>query len=316
MVSPQGGPVAAGGPDRGQAFPELIKAYIPQDLPAKAGGHLAHLLGDGGIVGGEIGVAGPGVDDAQGVAKAAEIHLHPPQIRVVGILEVNDDHAAGGTGHLVHEAAGLAEVDIFRVLPYLGKLCGGEGPAAEKLVHDGGGKNLKGGGGAQTAAPEDPGGGVGVESPHGIAQLSKPGGHPTKKGDRVAGLLFFHGEVRKIHLRQAVMAGFDADGLAVVGYHAGNGVQVDAGGQAVAVLMVGVVAAQLCPAGGGKEQSFRVIAARKGFSVLQHQFPQAIGGAGRVLAVDRLQPLRQTALFQFTQQFPSSHGRCPPSFCI
>ena len=47
VVGPQHGPVPAGGPHHGQVFAELSVAHIPQYLPAKAGGHLAHLLGDG-----------------------------------------------------------------------------------------------------------------------------------------------------------------------------------------------------------------------------------------------------------------------------
>ena len=46
MIGPHGCPVAAGGPDSGQIFPESIKADVSQNLTAKAGGHLPHLLGE------------------------------------------------------------------------------------------------------------------------------------------------------------------------------------------------------------------------------------------------------------------------------
>ena len=174
--------------------------------------------------------------------------------------------------------------------------------------------DLEGGGGAQPAAPEDPGGGVGVKAPHGVAQLGQPGGHPPDQGHGVARLLLPEGEVPQVHHRHAVVAGLDADGPAVVGDHTGDGVQVHAGGQAVAVLVVGVVAPQLRAAGGGEEQRLRLVAAGEGLTVGQHQLPKAVGGAGRVSAIDRHQPARQCPLFQFPQQLPSSHGHGLPPF--
>ena len=136
MIGPHGCPVAAGGPDSGQIFPESIKADVSQNLTAKAGGYLPHLLGDSGVVGSEVRMAGPGVNDAQGVAEGPQIHLHLPQLRVIRIFKVNGDDAPCGTGELVHKAAGLAEIDVLRVLAHFGKIGGGKCPAAEELIHD------------------------------------------------------------------------------------------------------------------------------------------------------------------------------------
>ena len=314
---PEGGPVAAGGPDGGQAPAELVRVHVPQHLPAEAGRHLAHLPGDGGVVGGEVGVAGPAVDDAQGVAQGVQIRLDLPQGGGGGVLEVDGDNAAGGAGELVHQPAGLAEVGVLRVLADLGQLGGGQRPAAEEVVEDGGYQDLEGGGGAQAAAPEDPGGGVGVKAPHLVAQLADSGCHPPDQGHGVPRLLRTAAELVQVHLRHPVVAGLDTDGPAAVGHHTGDGVQVHAGGQAVAVLVVGVVAPQLRAAGGGEKQGLRVVIAGEGLLKLQRQLPQPVGRRRRVLAVDRRQPVQQRPALQGPQQVSSPHGIAlhPLNFC-
>ena len=55
----------------------------------------------------------------------------------------------------------------------------------------------------------------------------------------------------QIDFGDAVVLGLDPDHAAVIGMDAGDGVQVHAGGQGVAPLMIGVVAAQFCAAGAG-----------------------------------------------------------------
>lgn len=307
VVGPQYCTVAAGGPDQGQVRHELAEADLPQDLPAKAVRYLAHLPGNGGVILRQVGVAGPAVHNAQGVAVAGQVEGELPQKGGGGVLKVDGNHAADGAGHLVQQAAGLAEVGVLRILAHLGQLGGGEGAAAEEVVHDGGGEHLKGGRGAEPAAPKDPGGGVGVEAGDGVAQLVQPGGYAPDQGHRAAGLLRVDGEVPQIHLGQAVVAAFDADGGGMVGDHAGDGVQVHAGSQTKAILMVRVVAPQLRPPGGGEEQGVALAGAGEGLPKLQHQLPQPGGRTGSILAIDRLQPGEKGAVFQSAQKIFTSH---------
>ena len=99
----------------------------------------------------------------------------------------------------------------------------------------------------------------------------------------------------------AVVAGFDADGAGVVGRNAGDGVQVDAGGQAVAQLVVGVAAAQLGPSGRGEEQRLAVGGAGENLREFLRQLQQADGGGVRVRAVDAGQGLPRRAAVQIFQ---------------
>ena len=153
--------------------------------------------------------------------------------------------------------------------------------------------------------PEDSGGGVGVKAPHLVAQLADSGGHPPDQGHGVPVSSGRRLSSSKSTSAIRWVAGLDADGPAAVGHHAGDGVQVHAGGQAVAVLVVGVVAPQLRAAGGGEKQGLRVVIAGEGLLKLQRQLPQPVGRRRRVLAVDRRQPVQQRPALQGPQQVSS-----------
>ena len=177
------------------------------------------------------------------------------------------------------------------------------------MVHDGGGEHLEGGGGAQTAAPQDPGCGVGVKAPHLVAQLVEPGGYAPDQAHGGAGLRLVDVQVLQVHDGHAVVPGLDADSAGVVGHHAGDGVQVHGGGEAVAPLVVGVTAAQLRPARGGEEPGVRLLAAGEGGLEFPHQLPQAVRRAAGAGAVDLGQPVGERAAVQCFQKFSPSHVR-------
>ena len=215
--------------------------------------------------------------------------MHLPDSRLGLVGKIHGDDPSHGAGELVHESAGLAEVDVLRVLAHLGHLDGGEGPAAEEVVGDGAHEHLEGGGGAQAAAPEDPGGGIGVKAGDGIPQLLHPGRDAPDQGHGVPHLLLVDGQVVQVHLRDAVVAGLDPDDPAFVGDHAGDGVQVHAGAQAVAPLMVGVIPAQLRAPRRGEEQRPGVLPAGEDLPVFPHQLRQPGRRRRGARAVDRFQ---------------------------
>ena len=70
----------------------------------------------------------------------------------LSIFEVNIHHAAHAGGGLIHKAAGLAEVHVFRVLAYLGYFNGGEPVFKIQSVYYASHKHLKGGGAGKAGA--------------------------------------------------------------------------------------------------------------------------------------------------------------------
>ena len=95
------------------------------------------------------------VDDAQGVASFGKVKIDFLNDRLFRILEVDVNQTANAGCHLIHQAAGFAEVDIFCILPNLSNLNSGQLLVEEQLIQDGTEQNLKGCRGAETAAGKD-----------------------------------------------------------------------------------------------------------------------------------------------------------------
>ena len=250
---PQAGAVPALGPQGGQAGPEVGLPHLAQHFAAvKAGGHRLHLAADGGKLGGQFAVAAPGVGDAQAHPRRQQpfgVDLFHP--RGLGVLEVGKDHPAQGAGQLVQHAAGLAEIDVLGVLAQTGYL-GRRQAAAELAVHDGAHPHLKGRRAGQPRAPQHIAGGVGVVAAHFPARRAEPFGQAPDQAGRVGELPALQVGLVQVHHVQLVEApGLDPYVMVVVlgGYR--HQVQPHRRRQAVAVLVVGVVAPQLGPAGGG-----------------------------------------------------------------
>ena len=263
MDSAEDGAVADSGPQLAQAAPKLLFLHVPEHLGTEKGGGLFHLGGDGGVVLGEVGVAAAGVYNAQIIAAGGEIKGHRADGRGIGIGEIDGDKAAHRTGGLVHQAAGLAEEDVFGILADLGNLHGGKGGSGEEIVEHRTHGHLKGGGGGEAGAPQDIGGGIGVEAAHGVAKLGKAGADAPDKGIGGALFLWDRGEAGELHPVGVVALGLEAHHRlrALGGHH--NHIQVDAGGQDAAPVVVGVVAHDFGAPGGGEEGDFPLTVERR-----------------------------------------------------
>ena len=124
MERAEDSPVAALFTALRQLCDKRLKGNIPQHLAAADSGHGAALIGDGGILVGQVGVVGTGIQDAEGEARLREVHGHRLHDGLGGVGKINGDDVAHAGSHLVHQAAGLAEVDI---LCPLADLCNGDG---------------------------------------------------------------------------------------------------------------------------------------------------------------------------------------------
>src|SRR5699024_4598813 len=98
-------------------------------VAAADGGHRPAVGGDGGVLVGQVGVVGARVQDAQGKAGFGEVHLHRLDHGGGRVGKVDGDDVAHAGGHLVHQAAGLAEIDVLGPLADLG-----DGDGADLLV--------------------------------------------------------------------------------------------------------------------------------------------------------------------------------------
>ena len=246
------GPVAAGFAQLGDTGIEVLLVDLGQDLLAELGGNGLDLAGNGGILVGQVRMVGAGVDDAQGMAGGGEVEAQGTDHGVFLVEEVDVHEIAHGGGHLVHEAAGLAEEYIFGILADHGNLGLGNLVLKEQAVDDGADEHFVGGGGGKAGAGEDGGLAVGIEAFHLAAQLGEPGGNATDQGGGGVDLAFHGLKLGHIHFADGIALGENADGVGAVEAHGGHGVQVHGCCQNPAPLMVGMVAADLGAAGGGE----------------------------------------------------------------
>ena len=94
-------------------------------------------------------MAGAGVHDTQGVAGLREVIPRFLHNRGGRVGKVNGHRSAHRGAHLVHQAAGLAKIDVLRILTDLGDLNGVQMIPAAEMVENIANEHLIGGGGAQ-----------------------------------------------------------------------------------------------------------------------------------------------------------------------
>ena len=259
MIGAQNCPVTEFFPESGHIGNKLGFFYLGQNLLAEEAANSLQLLGDGGILVGQVSMAGPAVDDAQHMTAGGKIKGDGLDHRILFVKEVDGDHAANGRGHLVHQTAGFSEEYILRVLTDHGDLRLGDFAVKEHVVDDRADEYLVSGRGAKTGAGENGRGHIGIKALHLTAQLGESGGNTADQRQGGIDLSLYRLQLVQRHLAHGVAFGKDADGVGAVDLHGGYSFQVHGTGQDTAPLMVCVVTADLGTAG-GREVPLRRIA--------------------------------------------------------
>ena len=216
MDRPQQGAVAGLFAHLGKTRVEFLLRHLAQHLFAEHGADGPELRGDGRVLAGEARVVGLDVDHAQAVAGGGEVEVHGRDDGGGGVFKVDGDDAAPGGGHLIHEAAGLAEEDVLRLLPHDREVGSVEAVAAEQRVEHRADQDLEGRRGGQAAALGHVGADAGVEAADRKAPSGALGAHAAHQ--RGGGpLLVFHGlELIQAELHHRIPLGLDAHDVAAV----------------------------------------------------------------------------------------------------
>ena len=147
------------------------------------------------------------------MAGLGEVVPHLPHYGVGGIGKVDGHRTSYRRAHLVHQAAGLAKVDVLRILADLGDVHRRESPAAAEAVEDVSDQHLVGGGGGQPGAGEHIGGDVCVKSCGRIALFLDFGRHSPHKGCGGVALLHVGEQLVQPYLQSGIALGEDADDI-------------------------------------------------------------------------------------------------------
>ena len=138
-----------------QRFKEVLLGHLAEGSFSEILADGLQLLRDGTVFFGQPGVVRAAFDDAQSVIGGSEGEGETFDMRNLGILKVDEDHAAHRGGHLIHQTAGLSEILVFRVLGDLSDFDGGEVTVAEQFVDDCSHQHFERCGRAQAAAGQD-----------------------------------------------------------------------------------------------------------------------------------------------------------------
>ena len=187
-------------------------------------------------------MAAAGVDHHQRIALGGKIIADFAHLGVV-ILEVDVHQAARAGGHLVHQAAGLAEVHVFGILGDLRAALEVQLAVVIKLVEDGAQQHLYRGRAAQSAAAAHSGGHHRVEAAHAQARFLQAVGHAAHQRRRGALFRLLHAQIVQGKSEGCIALAVDVNRAVAARAYGGQRVQVDGGGQHLAPVMVGMVAA-------------------------------------------------------------------------
>ena len=232
-----------------------------------------------------------GIQNAQGKACLGEIHGHRLHIRVGRVRKINGNNVANAGSHLIHQAAGLAKVDV---LCPLADLCNGDGGdlfGHEAVVQDHADQHLKGGRGRNTAAFGHVGGDVHVQAGEGSAPLLESLTLAPQQGHGGVLFLLAGSKVAKVDDTEVIALALHTQLVQAVGGSGSDHVNVHAAGQHPAMLVVGVVAADLGAARGAVQSGFGV-GTKGSFQPVQHCRIACGVGSGRLrrTAVEGGQP--------------------------
>ena len=136
--------VAALRSDLRQARKKFLLRHVAQHVLAEHARRGAHLGGDGSVLAREIRVIRTRVDDTERVSGARKVEIQLLDHGRGGVCKINEHHAAHARRGLVHQPAGLAEVDILGILSDLRDLHGGKPLIKEQCITNRPNQNLKG----------------------------------------------------------------------------------------------------------------------------------------------------------------------------
>ena len=205
------------------------------------------------------------IGDYHAVAAAGKIIAYAFYIGLFA-AEIYVHHAAAGAGQLIHKPAGLAEINIFRILRYFPHDLRGYGAGIIKMGKHGADKHLYGGGGGKPRAAQHIAAYIGVKAADVKPQLLKARGYAPY--ERRGGALFgvYRLKTGQIRLKAAVKAlRYHAHAHIVRGQCCGNGIKAYARRHNAAAVVVSVVAYDLAAPGGGKKCGGAGKKAGKGF---------------------------------------------------
>ena len=182
------------------------------------------------------------VDHTQRIALRGEIAGNRLHLRVL-LFEIDRHHAADRRGHLIHQAARLAEIDVLNLLRDDGAGLGVHNKAVVQSVENRRNQHLKRRRGRQAASAQHGAGNRRAETADFVTHLFHDARRAANQRQRRAEILLADVKVIQLHRDRRKALAVHHDGIVVRPAYARDGIQIDRSRQHTAVVVVGVVAA-------------------------------------------------------------------------
>ena len=189
------------------------------------------------------------VHDIHAVSQRSQVQLGALDDWVLRVIKVDGYKAAHRARHLVHQTARLAEVAVFCLLTDLCNQNRRKSVIIVQAGENGANQNLKGSGGGKSRTAQHLRADTQVHAAAGIAFFTEDGSDAADEGRGGVDLVRVYAQVGQVDLLKIEALGLDAHTVAVVFGSSGNHIQIDAGSNYAAALMVGVVAADFSASG-------------------------------------------------------------------
>ena len=203
------------------------------------------------------------VHNAQRVRAGGKVKFHFFDFGILRVTKINRNKRADGASGLIHQAAGLAEVFVFGVLRDFRNRYRVHFAVIIQIIEHGAHEHLICRRGRKPRTGQHAGRCCRVKAADFIAVIQKALAHAAHKRRGMAEFRRLYRQIGQIHHIHRVALAFHAHNIVLVFCRRRNRVQIDARREHSAVIMVGVVAADLGSAGGGEQTN--VPRARKQF---------------------------------------------------
>ena len=220
---------------------EFLFRNLTEDVLAKEAAHFFQFIGDCRIFISQICVVSAAVNDAKRISCFSKVEVDLLDLWLCGILKVNVNQAANTGCHLIHQTAGLAEVNIFGILANLCDLYSRQLFVIEQFVQNGTEQHLKGSRGTEAAAGKNRGTDSCIKTFQFCPLLGKAGSDAANQSR--CGVLFFFTDSQIIqgNLNSRITLGLHTDDVAAIKADICNGFQIHRGCENAAALVIGMV---------------------------------------------------------------------------
>ena len=239
-------------------FHEFLIRYFCQDFFSKIGSRLFHLHRNCGILVAHVGVTLSGIDDQKVTADRIQTEIDLFHLRILVISKIDRNNAAARTRHLVKQSGRLFPIDIFRIASCMCIVCDGHFIIVKEVIQNRTDQHFKGRRRADARRADHIACGERVKAAYRKSSLLKTGKDSLDQRHRAGGLCI---RLQLVQINDKILMERFADNMYLIGIifaRRADTVLVHTACKHLSMIVIGMVAADLCAPRRGKQFKFHI----------------------------------------------------------